>query len=702
MLAAHLMLLVGLPLAGQTLPPVWTVQDTQDLTEVTGPVTTAVSPNGEVFIAGSFNWYDWPAATNTIGDVSKFPLFISKLDSSGNPLYATLIGGVARQDLMLDSVGNLYVHGVAGANEFGTTPGAYRSTHISSNGNDFVCKLRASDGAILLCALFDTDSMANFSVDSAGSIYFAGIPSTLVDATPGAYTFGNRRIAITKVDAAGSTVLWRAELSDTGRGNAPSSLAVDPQGNLWIAGTAYSRDIPTTPDAMVSVFPTASGSISPTTGYLVKLNPSGTSLLYATYTGPVETLQSMSLDSSGNIYTLTFSNSVPLVRKFNSDGKALVYEHALPGINEFGVDLEVDELGFVTVIGSTQNVNFATYRSAQNCSLTEIPAGSNDGVLVRIGPGGELLESTFLGLKRPVSVSVQPWKFFAEAAKAYVIVWWDLNQGASIYDSLIGPHQMELLRLEPDANAGDGLKFSCVGSAATLAGAPLVRGEIISLFGTGLGPKSPAAGQPGMDNRFPTALGGTQVTFDGVAAPLLYASDTQINAIVPWDLSGLSGTKVCVSFQTVKTNCILAGWTFAAPGIFQQASGFAAVVNQDGTINSPDHPARAGSTVYIYATGLGPVSPLPADGSIAPLPAPTSTSPVEAVFIRGLAELHGEVSHAGLAPLEVAGLFQIDVKIPAFSAAFPETVQQWNLSVVVDLPGNFGVASPSLPISLAP
>src|SRR5215469_12646161 len=70
----------------------------------------------------------------------------------------------------------------------------------------------------------------------------------------------------------------------------------------------------------------------------------------------------------------------------------------------------------------------------------------------------------------------------------------------------------------------------------------------------------------------------------------------------------------------------------AAPGIFQLPSGYAAVVNQDGTINGPQNPAAIGSVVSLYVTGLGPLSPTPADGGIVGLPLPTLANRVFVLF----------------------------------------------------------------------
>jgi len=408
------------------------------------------------------------------------------------------------------------------------------------------------------------------------------------------------------------------------------------------------------------------------------------------------------MDGLGNLYTLTSHDEVTLVRKFNSAGKVVLYERSVPGMDRGTSLIQVDQLGVATVLGSARNVNFATYRSAQSCSLTAFPPGLSDGALVRIGPDGALLESTFLGLEEPVSKSLIPWAFSVQTSMAYAVVWTEANLFLPNLNSTTGPHHLALLQLVPDTNGGDGVKLACVGNAATFTGAPLVRGEIVSIFGNGLGSKTPEVGQPGSNNLFPIVLGGSQVTFDGVTAPLLYVSDTQINAIVPWELGIFAGTKVCLSVLAAKTNCILAGTTLSAPGIFKLASGYAAVVNQDGTINSADNPAHSGSTVYIYGTGIGPVQPFPADGSIVQLPVPTLSFPVEALFTRGLVGISGQVLHAGMAPLEVAGLFQIDVKLPPVPNRVPPDSGPWSLTIVVHGLGDEAVAAPSLPISLAP
>jgi len=122
------------------------------------------------------------------------------------------------------------------------------------------------------------------------------------------------------------------------------------------------------------------------------------------------------------------------------------------------------------------------------------------------------------------------------------------------------------------------------------------------------------------------------VLFDGIPAPLLYAQDNQINAIVPWELD---------------------------PGIFRldsEAFGRGAILNQDGTVNSKKNPAKRGSVISIFATGTGLITPLPRDGEIVTDASRHVASAVEVVFHP---QLEGEVLYAGGAPTLAAGLTQI-------------------------------------------
>jgi uncharacterized protein (TIGR03437 family) len=255
----------------------------------------------------------------------------------------------------------------------------------------------------------------------------------------------------------------------------------------------------------------------------------------------------------------------------------------------------------------------------------------------------------------------------------------------------MAPYQLEIGQLGPAASPP--INLSCAGNAASLTLASLAPGEIVSLFGNGLGPAAPVSAQFA-NNRLPFNLAGSQVTVNGIPAPVLYAGDSQINAIVPWEIQGAPTANVCVVYQSNATNCITMNVDNAAPGIFQLPSGYAAVVNQDGTINGPQNPAATGSVVSLYVTGLGPLSPTPADGSIVGLPLPALANKVYVLFhtSKDLSTplVGGEVFYAGAASLEVAGLYQINVLIqvrllsPPISTPIPPA----RVQIEVELPGD--------------
>jgi uncharacterized protein (TIGR03437 family) len=172
----------------------------------------------------------------------------------------------------------------------------------------------------------------------------------------------------------------------------------------------------------------------------------------------------------------------------------------------------------------------------------------------------------------------------------------------------------------------------------------------------------PAASLP-----YPTTLGGTQVLFDGVPAPLLYASANQINAVVPYEVrapvtkmtvQGAAGTDGPRAMPVA--DAVPAIFTFDSSGI-----GQAAVLNQDNTYNTVSNPAARGSIITFYATGTGLMNPPVADGSVTSTSLPPNRQPTPklpiSVQIRGQ---DAQVQYAGAAPGYVSGLLQVNVQVP--------------------------------------
>lgn len=200
-------------------------------------------------------------------------------------------------------------------------------------------------------------------------------------------------------------------------------------------------------------------------------------------------------------------------------------------------------------------------------------------------------------------------------------------------------------------------------NAASFAPGPIAPGEFVTIFGTDIGPATPAFLQITSTGTVDTALGGTQVFFDNVAAPMLYSSSGQVSAIVPYEIAHKSTTAMKVVYLGNATEIQELRVIDSSPGIFvADSTGQGAIINQDGSPNSVHNGALPDSVVSIYATGEGQTNPSGVDAKINPnkLPLPKPQLPVT-VEINGE---KAEVTYAGAAPGQVSGMLQVNVRIP--------------------------------------
>ncbi|OYW12518.1 MAG: hypothetical protein B7X34_01795, partial [Acidobacteriia bacterium 12-62-4] len=171
------------------------------------------------------------------------------------------------------------------------------------------------------------------------------------------------------------------------------------------------------------------------------------------------------------------------------------------------------------------------------------------------------------------------------------------------------------------------------------------------------------------------SLAGTRVLFDGVAAPMIYTSATQLAAVVPYSIEGRATTQVQVEYDGRLSNTIALPVISAAPALFTANSsgrGQGAILNQNGTLNASTNQADRGSIVILYLTGEGATNPTGVDGKPNASPAPQPKLPVT-VSVGGV---DAQILYAGGAPGLVAGVMQINVRIP-------QSVQSGDLPVVV-------------------
>lgn len=195
---------------------------------------------------------------------------------------------------------------------------------------------------------------------------------------------------------------------------------------------------------------------------------------------------------------------------------------------------------------------------------------------------------------------------------------------------------------------------------------PVVAGSLAAAFGTNL-----SSGQGSYSSvPLPTTLAGSSFQMAGRAGvPLVFASPTQVNLQIPWELAGSQQASAAV---TVGTNVsALQNVTLAAygPGIFtinQQGSGQGAILIANtavlaGTQGSGSRAVKKGEYISIFCTGLGAVNNQPATGAAA------KSNPLSHTLTRAGVTIGGvdaTVTFSGLAP-GFAGLYQVDAQVPS-------------------------------------
>jgi uncharacterized protein (TIGR03437 family) len=233
--------------------------------------------------------------------------------------------------------------------------------------------------------------------------------------------------------------------------------------------------------------------------------------------------------------------------------------------------------------------------------------------------------------------------------------------------------------------------ISGIVNAASYTGAAVSPGELITIFGANIGPATPA-GMTISNGYVATSVSSVSVTVDGQNAPLIYVSQNQISAQVPYEVTIGANKAVVVTNGTNPAANSTVTTAATAPGIFTadgSGSGQAAALNYNSTtdaytLNGTTAPCNIGDTVLLYVTGEGNYNATPLSGvngasntgyiipsSLNPLP---EVSPLPTVTIGGA---DATVSYAGPLVGSILGLLQMNVVIPTGSttgAAVPVVV----------------------------
>jgi hypothetical protein len=345
--------------------------------------------------------------------------------------YSTLIGAnnsTQVQGVAADANGNMYITGTT----FATNYPAVNAFQTGNNGttNVFVTKLNPTGNTILFSTYIGSggfDNAAGIAVDGGGNAYVTGtVGASNFPTTPGAFMTTCSSLCntpfVSKFFADGTL----AFSTFMGGSNSPAhAIAVDGEGEAYIAGDSASDDLPTSPG---SIEPTYPGLMCTScyVGYIEKLNASGTALIYSTYFGlaavnsaPSTAGTGIAVDSSGSAYLVGNSADIPLkspiqvspvgapdafIAKLSPDGSSLVYSTYLGGdspfffnaVGNFPTSVAVDPLGNAHVTGTTSSCDFPLTLNAFSTDCVTTGYDQKIFALALNPTGSQLLFSTFL------------------------------------------------------------------------------------------------------------------------------------------------------------------------------------------------------------------------------------------------------------------------------------------------------------------
>jgi uncharacterized protein (TIGR03437 family) len=222
-------------------------------------------------------------------------------------------------------------------------------------------------------------------------------------------------------------------------------------------------------------------------------------------------------------------------------------------------------------------------------------------------------------------------------------------------------------------------QIAAVVDSASFVQGTISPGQIITIFGSGLGPAAltlfnPAVPAPQIPNALPLAAPSTSVTVGGIAAPILYTSANQVSVLVPYTISGATADLV-LNYNGLASQPVTLAVAATNPGIYTtdaSGRGQGAILNYnaasgDYSLNSNATPAQRGQTVVLYVSGMG-VTTSPVANTL--IPASPAVSPVAAVTV-SIGGQSATISGAVAPPGSVPGLLQINVAVPSNAPVGP-------------------------------
>jgi uncharacterized protein (TIGR03437 family) len=589
--------------------------------------------------------------------------YLSKLDPDGNLIYRVTpnVGNVYTTAAAVDAAGNVYAALTAFPAAGGTASG-------------YLAKIDPT-GNIVYTFSLPVSYPGAVAAGPDGSVYLTGsaFPNQL-QTTAGVWITTTQaepnkpNAYVIKLNPATQQMIY-ATFLDNSSANSPaviaagSAIAADADGSVYIAGSTNDGGFPTTSGAVQNQCTCA--GITGAGAFSLKLAPDGSRPVYSTFLPGGDTPTNVAIGANGSAQlTIATASSSSNGRVIPSAITTLQLTPTGNGISNFtstslGSLINPQSSAFFAAVPDGANILVTGQAAPADLPVSEgaLANGANFAAVIRASDG-TLLYATRLP-SGAAGLGVAP-----DGAGGFILA------GISQWTRLI-----------PAAEPQPAI-FGLSNVAAPVVSPGVAPGELVSIYGTGLGPEQGVSAAYDSSGRIPTNLAGTEVYFNGVRAPILYAASGQLNIVAPFELSA-DTVNVTVKINGVSSNTANLPQTPADPRIFQVLDptslnyGFAIAVNQDGALNSQQNPAQRGSVVTVFLNGAGLLTPAPADGARAPADLKT-VLPVSVQVSDGL--LGGwascEVLYAGSMPEEVAGKVQVNFVMPAEAHEFGQGVFQ--------------------------
>lgn len=627
--------------------------------------------SGPVEVDQHGNWYflnmesTWsamaPDSATCLRGLSPYPcpdVTLLSFSAEGNLRFMTHLGGRrydAATATALDAEGNLYVAGTTYSADFPVTDGPLQpgyagpeemrqESRVYPGGDIFVAKLDGASGALVYSKLLGSplpDSATNISVDSSGAAYVSiHTRSREFPSSPNA-PFPP---ACIQTPLNSQSCSWLASLNPSGSKLTYSTpipalyppVSVSPGGIAAVAGEASQQGIPV-------------HLISPE-GSLI---PGGTRL-------PADFLRTLRWAPDGALWTTGARTSGPqpeqaIFARIDPDRSTT---HLIP-VPTPPEDLAVHPDGSLSVVVQGAFVGLSNPWLPGPGALLPKPCKASS-LLARLDPNGNFLRSTFIPGSSHSFV----------AATEGVLFWQDHSPNTGVPNSLSrldGPDSgvpSVLARL--DWNAPPGLRLLCAYNPGHPSSELITSGgAIIELRGPGIGVSVPVEMPRGPDGRLPDEYQGNRVTIAGQPARIVAAAQGSLTVILPQSLKS-AREQLIVSRDGHAAGVLDVIAVPTSPLAVSEILGLRPT-NEDGSPNSIDSPAPAGSLVTVHLAGAGPFNPPLPDGEIehATLSAPSTA--LAAQMVSRPCEILSARQAQGLP----TGLVEVRARLPLFSDLNP-------------------------------